>query len=107
MLARSLIALLLLTGAAQGACYDVYGCSDRNLIRAEDLANGASCQFLYTMRNQIYRDRFYCFATPRAIELFGNAGCQFDNVNEVPLNHFERANVATIQSVERAMGCSH
>ena len=42
----------------------------------------------------------------RAIQTFGNAGCRFDNVNEVPLNRFERANVATIQSVEKGHALS-
>jgi hypothetical protein len=103
----SLLALIFLTlsTGAHAACYDVFGCSDHNYFRANDLMNGPNCDFLYMMRNSIYKERGYCFTTPRAIQKFGNAGCQFDNVNEVPLNRFERANVATIQSVERAKHC--
>jgi hypothetical protein len=90
---------------AHAECYDVFGCSDRNYFRVNDLMDGPNCDFLYTMRNSIYKERGYCFTTARAIQTFGNAGCRFDNVNEVPLNRFERANVAAIKSAEQAMNC--
>ncbi len=105
MLARALVALLLLTGAAKADCYDVFGCSDRNYFRAADLADGPNCDFLYMMRNAIYKQRGYCFNTQRGIATFGNAGCRYDDVSQVPLNNYERANVAAIASVEKAKGC--
>lgn len=95
----------LLPAAAQADCYDVFGCADRTYFRAADLADGPNCDFLYTMRNTIYKQHGYCFTTQRAIALFGNAGCLYDDVGQVPLNTYERANVATILSVERAEGC--
>ncbi len=103
----SILAALFLAflHGARADCYDVFGCSDRNRFRANDLMDGPNCDFLYMMRNNIYKERGYCFTTPRAIQTFGNAGCRFDNVNEAPLNTFERANVATIQSVEAAKHC--
>jgi hypothetical protein len=106
-LGLSLISVIFLThsAGAHAECYDVFGCSDRNYFRASDLINGPNCDFLYMMRNGIFKERGYCFSTPRAIQSFGNAGCRFDSLNEVPLNGFERANVATIQSVEEAMHC--
>ena len=104
-LALLAVIFLTLSTGVHAECYDVFGCSDRNYFRANDLMDGPNCDFLYTMRNSIYKERGYCFATPRAIQTFGNAGCRFDNVNEVPLNRFERANVATIQSAEQAMRC--
>jgi hypothetical protein len=97
---------LTISTGARAECYDVFGCSDRDYFQSGDLMGGPNCAFLYMMRNTIYRERGYCFTTPRAIQTFGNAGCRFDNVNEVPLNRFERANVATIQSVEKTMHCS-
>lgn len=100
------VIFLALSAGAQAECYDVFGCSDRNYFRASDLIDGPNCDFLYMMRNGIYKERGYCFATPRAIQTFGNAGCRFDSVNEVPLNRFERANVATLQSVEDALHCA-
>ncbi len=100
----ALIFLALSTGV-HADCYDVFGCSDRNFFRASDLMDGPNCDFLYMMRGAIFKQRGYCFATPRAIQTFGNADCRFENVNEVRLNKFERANVATIQSVEKARHC--
>jgi hypothetical protein len=97
--------LLALSTGAHAECYDVFGCSNRTHFRASDLMDGPNCDFLFMMRNSIYKERGYCFTTPRAIQTFGNAGCRFDNINEVPLNRVERANVATIQSVEEAMHC--
>ena len=42
---------------------------------------------------------------PKAIEAFGNAGCRYDDVAQVPLNDIERHNMATIKSVEIKKGC--
>ncbi len=104
---RSLLAtvFLMISTGVHAECYDVFGCSDRNYFRASDLMDGPNCDFLYMMRSSIYQERGYCFSTPRAIQTFGNAGCRFHGANEVPLNRFERANVATIKSVEAAKNC--
>ncbi len=90
---------------AQAACYDVFGCSDRTLFRVSDLRGGPNCEFLWTMRNEIYKERGYCFRTQRAIGAFGNDGCQYQDQSAVPLNRFERANVGAISQVEREMSC--
>lgn len=97
--------LLTLSSVAKADCYDVFGCSDRNYFRAQDLSNGPNCEFLWEMRNGIYAQRGYCFHSRRGIETMGNDRCRFYDVDEVPLNRYERANVATISSVESAMGC--
>jgi hypothetical protein len=65
----------------------------------------ASCASLWTERNQIYRDAGYCFKTARAIRVFGNAGCSFDNINDVPISARERAALRDIVAQERRMGC--
>lgn len=65
----------------------------------------ASCASLWRERNQIYKDAGYCFKTARAIRAFGNAGCQFDSVNDVPLSANQRAIVSDIVEQERMMGC--
>ena len=96
---------LTLSTSVHAECYDVFGCSDRNYFRASDLMDGPNCDFLFMMRGAIYKERGYCFSTPRAIQTFGNTDCRFNNVNEVLLNRFERANVTTIQSVEKAKHC--
>jgi hypothetical protein len=98
--------LLAGAGAASASCYDVFGCSDRTLFRAQDLRSGPNCEFLWAMRNAIYQERGYCFRTPRAISYFGNESCRFRDIDAVPLNRFERANAATILQVERELGCA-
>ena len=63
------------------------------------------CQRLWVERNAIYKQNGYCFNTPRGVRYFGNAGCQYDDVNQVPLSGYERQRVAEIVAQERAMGC--
>ena len=65
------------------------------------------CQPLWEVRNRAYKDRGYCFKTATGISQMGNAGCTISNQAAVPLNAFERANVAAIRSVEKAKGCNH
>ena len=65
-----------------------------------------SCQDLWTERNQIYKDAGYCFKTRRAINQFGNAGCQYDSQNEVPLTARQKRAVNEIVRFERSLGCS-
>lgn len=68
-------------------------------------AAAQSCSQLWTERNAIYKDAGYCFKTSRAIRTFGNAGCSFDEIEDVPLSARDRARVADIQRDERMMGC--
>ena len=97
--------LLAVGGPAAAECYDVFGCTDRNLFKMGDLTSGPNCDFLYTMRNQIYAEHHYCFKTARAIATFGNQDCVSGNPNALSLNSAERANAATILKAERALGC--
>ncbi|WP_375460830.1 YARHG domain-containing protein [uncultured Enterovirga sp.] len=92
-------------GPASAGCYDVFGCSNQSYFRPADLRRGPNCEFLWTMRNEIYKENGYCFRTQRAISAFGNEGCRFSDIGAVPLNRIERANVATIAGVEREKGC--
>ncbi len=39
------------------------------------------------------------------MRFFGNAGCQFDDVLDVPLSRGERERIADIVAEERALGC--
>ncbi|PPD43164.1 MAG: YARHG domain-containing protein [Methylocystis sp.] len=67
----------------------------------------ASCASLWYERNQIYKDAGYCFKTTRAIRAFGNSGCSFDDLNDVPLSARQRAAVNDIVAQERRMGCGN
>ena len=73
-------------------------------LNAPAFAQGV-CERLWVERNSIYKANGYCFNTPRGVRYFGNAGCQFDDVRDVPLSRGERARVADIAAEERALGC--
>jgi hypothetical protein len=107
-IARLAVAALTFAATAAPAladCYDVFGCSNRDLFAYRDLVSGPNCEFLYQMRNRIYQENGYCFKTARAIATFGNAGCRYHSDNAVPMNRIERANLAAIKQAERALGC--
>jgi len=99
-------ALSTIAQAASAACYEDVGCTDRSRFDEAKLSRLASCDILFEMRNTVFKERGYCFKTPRAIETFGNAGCRHDQIAAVPLNDIERANVATITRLEAAKQCT-
>ena len=68
-------------------------------------AAAQTCEDLWYQRNEIYKAQGYCFRTERAIRAFGNAGCSYDNVEDVPLSASQRRQIADIQRVERTRGC--
>lgn len=68
-------------------------------------AEAQTCEDLWYQRNEIYKAQGYCFRTERAIRAFGNAGCAYDNVEDVPLSTSQRRQIADIQRVERTHGC--
>lgn len=63
------------------------------------------CDALWSERNAIYADAGYCFRTTRGIKAFGNAGCRFDDINDVPLSARQRRDVADIVRRERQNAC--
>jgi len=63
------------------------------------------CDELWGERNAIYKDAGYCFKTQKAIAAFGNAGCRYDDIADVPLSARQRADVADIQRQERENAC--
>ncbi|MGX7708296.1 YARHG domain-containing protein [Methylobacterium sp. Gmos1] len=65
-----------------------------------------SCDEFWYQRNMIFKEAGYCFKTARAIRNFGNAGCRYDDQAEVPLSARQRAEIAEIASMERAMRCA-
>ena len=89
---------------ARANCYELIGCSNKDRYKVSDLMQ-LGCQPLWEVRNWIYKENGYCFRTPKAIEAFGNSGCRYDDVAQVPLNDIERYNMKTIKSVEIKKGC--
>jgi hypothetical protein len=90
--------------AAHANCYELIGCTDQDYFKHSDLMQ-LSCQPLWEVRNWIYKENGYCFHTAKAIEAFGNAGCKFDEVADVPLNAAERSNIKAIKQAEAEKGC--
>ena len=98
--------LLAAAPAHANGCYEVIGCASTNYFPKKPLFE-FTCQLLWNVRNGIYKDRGYCFKTQTGIDELGNDGCFIDNQSAVPLNAHERANVATVRSVEKAKGCNY
>jgi YARHG domain len=65
-----------------------------------------SCDQLWFGRNSVFKMAGYCFKTPRAIQVFGNAGCLYGSEYHVPLSAENRNLLAAIRQAERYRGCS-
>lgn len=100
-----LVVAMSVSGPAIAGCYEQQGCTNRAHFSETFLVNNASCDILWQIRNQIYHENGYCFRTARGMREFGNSGCRYANVNAVPLNGFERANVAKVVRVESMKRC--
>jgi hypothetical protein len=72
---------------------------------AASQASAQTCQQLWAERNQFYKNHGYCFKTQRAINFFGNGGCNINDESAVPLSSAERGRIAQIAQEERAMSC--
>ena len=75
------------------------------LLWAPMPAAAQTCEDLWYQRNEIYKAQGYCFRTKRAIAAFGNAGCQYDNVEDLPLSANDHRAIADILRQERALRC--
>ncbi len=64
-----------------------------------------NCDQLWYQRNAITKAAGYCFRTPRAIRVFGNAGCKYDSASDLPLSDRDRQSINSIQQVERVKSC--
>jgi len=97
--------LAMIAGPALAdSCFEDVGCAGSHYIPKSQLRQ-LSCDALWTVRNTIYHNNGYCFRTQRALSLYSNDGCQYQNSGDVPLNQYERKNVANIRSVEQSKGC--
>ena len=75
------------------------------VLAAASEARAQSCGDLWYERNGIYKSAGYCFRTARGIRAFGNAGCQYDDENDVPLSPRQRQRVQQLRALERDLGC--
>jgi len=86
-------------------CYEQIGCPHQRYFKVAEV-RGISCQFLRDVRNQIFKQNGYCFRSGDAKRDYDNEGCKYANVADVPLNAFEKQNIAVIRQVEREKNCS-
>jgi YARHG domain len=75
-------------------------------IPAHAQLRGGSCEQLWYARNKVFADAGYCFKSRRAIAIFGNAGCLYDNEWNVPLSENWRDVLSRIRLTERYQGCA-
>ncbi|MGH1574009.1 YARHG domain-containing protein [Methylobacterium sp. P31] len=75
------------------------------MLAGATAAQAQSCEEAYYQRNILYKNAGYCFRTPRAIQMFGNAGCTYDRMEDVPMTAQNRAAIAEIQQFERMHAC--
>jgi hypothetical protein len=65
-----------------------------------------SCGNLWHVRNRIYDENGYCFATARGRKAFDNSDCWVRRQSQVKLSAIERHNVTAIVKAEEANGCN-
>lgn len=70
-----------------------------------DTAAVVSCQDIWVMRNQIYKDNGYCFKTTRARSYFGNGGCYADDESDMALSSKEMKLVLKYKHWEKIKSC--
>lgn len=94
---------------ARKDCYEGFskaeGCPWKGYLPEREL-RPLSCENLVHMRNRIYAQGGYCFQKPALKKQYNADGCKWPLQALVPLNKYERANILTIKSVERAKRCS-
>ena len=100
-----ILVALLAPAPAGAACFESgVGCTNSAVIPYPALRR-LSCDALWTVRNTIYYENGYCFQTERGQAAFDNSSCAYDDAGMVPLNTYERENVARVVQVERERGC--
>ncbi len=102
-LAVALMFCVAAVGPSVAECYS-FGCTDEDEFAYEDLED-LKCSQLWTLRNIIYDEAGYCFATSRGKKAFDNSDCEIEDMEDVELSKIEYANIAVIQEVEDDKGC--
>jgi len=104
LLALTVISSTVLAVPAEAICFDPAGCSNTKRYNSRDLRK-LKCGELWFLRNAILDDHGYCFKTQRGITAFGNNGCAFHDIADLPLNSYERYNLEAISRMEQSKRC--
>jgi S1-C subfamily serine protease/peptidoglycan hydrolase-like protein with peptidoglycan-binding domain len=65
-----------------------------------------ACPDLWTLRNSMFKAVGFCFQSERAINTFGNQGCQHSQPAKLDFSESQRTSLADIEAAERTKGCS-
>lgn len=65
-----------------------------------------NCESLWLKRNSIFAEAGLCFKTARAIETFGNNGCRFHDLRELPLSSVARDRISQLSRAETQLRCA-
>ena len=90
---------------ADADCFEVIGCTDSDWFDGDDLEQ-LSCENLWHIRNRIYDENGYCFATDRGRQAFDNSDCWVEDQAAVELSEIETHNVDEIVEAEEENGCN-
>lgn len=104
LIGGAITGLFLLAGPVQAGCHLVDCVENVRITQAQ--VGKRSCEDLWVLRNSIYKDAGYCFQTEKARQWFGNQGCRFASMAEVPLSGVQRHNISVLQRLERRQGCN-
>lgn len=85
-------------------CYEEIGCPWKEAATLAQYRK-QSCQNLAHVRNHTYYENYYCFHSASAKAAYGNKGCKYPVTSLVPLNAFERLNLARVKQVEKEKNC--
>ena len=103
-LGLALICAMAFAAPAMAICIEPVGCSNTKRYNSKHLTK-LKCGDLWYLRNAILSDYNYCFKSPRGIKKFGNAGCLYHDIADLPFNSFERYNLDAIRKFERVKRC--
>lgn len=92
-----------MTTTASAGCH-LIDCVDNIDIKPDEI-KAMSCDELWLLRNSIYDDAGFCFASPKAAEHFSNQGCTYTDERLVPLNDYQRSNIQVFRGMEAKKGC--
>lgn len=88
---------------AEASCH-LIDCVDNVDVKPDEIKM-LDCEQLWLLRNSIYDDAGYCFASGRAAEHFSNQGCSYSDERLVPLNDYQRSNLKVFRDMEAKKGC--
>ena len=63
------------------------------------------CKELWVMRNEIFKANGYCFKSAKAITYFGNGGCQYDSLGDLPLSAQDHQIIGDAKKSAARQGC--